>query len=542
MKNLKKTAIALLVATVLSGCGGGEEETSTGGSGGSGNTVQNVNVGFNRASFDIKEGDAGNTQVKLTFQTNVILNNPLKISYVSENGTAKEGSDYTGGTGEVTIPKGSRSADVTLNVIGNTVHQSNRDFKVLISSTEGEKMTVTKGTDSQTIRMLDDDPEPVVTFSSDVLTVHEDIGTIEVPLELDRQSEKETTVRVTLSGLTTRDVDYTVTGTDIVFGALVTSGNYPIKIQSDDLVEGTEDITVTMSTVVNGKLGTEKSMKVLITGDLKLPDTGYTNFYNQGEFNASAPDSEHPYQDGHYGLDKEPMHSGNGYASFVYQKIDNAGNPMSANATDHSCVYDQHTGLTWEIKAGIRELPADKLGDDDNTNNKDEKIAYGNQYWGSKRNQYLWNNPDSKTNGGQTGGILDSEWDGYTGPHHLSANCVFPSRNEPLYVNVTNTGCTSNKFIELHNKAARCGFKDWRLPTILELATIANYESSEPIVDPQYFRDMNIPWRDGMRYLSSTPVVENTASVWCWNADKKQVELCNKQQYHFIRLVRGAKL
>lgn len=540
MLNTKKKTLVLALCVATLGCGGEEETTGNGSSGSNAN--QNIIVGFNRTSTDIKEGDAGNTALKLTFQTNAVLNNPLKITYISENGTAKEGKDFTGASGEVTIPKGSRTADISLNIIGNTVHQNDRDFKIIISATEGQNMTLSRSNEAQTVRIKDDDPEPIATFVSTVMTVHENIGTIDVGLVLDRQSEKLTRVNLSLSGLATKDVDYRVLSNEVSFEPLVQNMSFPIQILADDLVEGTEDITLTMSSVNNGKAGSVSSMKVLITGDLKLPDTGYTRFYNQGQFDATAPDSSHPYQDGSYGLDTEANYDNNGYAGFVYQKIDNAGNPMAANANDHSCVYDQHTGLTWEIKAGIRELPVDRLSPIDGTYNKFEKIDYGNHYWGSKRNQYLWNNTDSKTNGGQTGGVNTSEWNDYTGPHHLSTNCVFPSRNEALYVNVASTGCTSNKYIELHNKAARCGFSDWRLPSILELTTIANYESSEAMIDPHYFRDMNIPWEDGMRYLSSTPVVENTASVWCWNADKKQVEFCNKQQYHFIRLVRGSQL
>ena len=40
-------------------------------------------------------------------------------------------------------------------------------------------------------------------------------------------------------------------------------------------------------------------------------------------------------------------------------------------------------------------------------------------------------------------------------------------------------------------------------------------------------------------FLSSTPSVDNDASVWCMDVSSRRVKLCNKNAPHHVRLVRG---
>jgi hypothetical protein len=166
---------------------------------------------------------------------------------------------------------------------------------------------------------------------------------------------------------------------------------------------------------------------------------------------------------------------------------------------------------------------------------------WGSQNWRSKANKYLWHDRDAKTNGGHPGGINKKE---FSDNIYVSYNCSFPDKEHPLFTPAAD-GCTSKQYIEIFNKAGVCGFSDWRLPSMTELNTIVVYESEKSVVDANYFIDENYQFINGeseIRYLSSTPSVDNDASVWCLNANTKQTQLCNKQNYFYIRLVRGPKL
>ncbi len=466
----------------------------------------------------------------ITVQLQRIAESDVTVSYKTEDGSAKAGKDYIGMVGSMVITKGSRSATVNLRVKSNTVYQDNRDFVFSIDAVSGGNAQ--KGsTTSARIQIEDDDPEPIVSFKNAKTMVSEAAGTFSVPIVSDRLSEKPTNVKLTLGGLAVRDVDYRIDKLDYVIPPMATGVDVNVTILADKLVEGTEDLQLTIAGVQNGKAGGNVS-SVFISGDLKLPDTGYTKFYNNGQYQSNSPGSAHPYQDANYGLDTDPLYANNGYGGMLLQKIDNDGNPMRNDVVNHSCVTDNHTGLSWEIRTEINERQWSDLKG---------AALWGSANWRSKANTYLWYSRDSKNNGGQMGGTNSKEWSDNV---YVSEHCSFPDKDNPLFASASE-GCTTKQYIETVNRAGLCGFSDWRLPSMMELNTIVVYESQKGLLDESYFIDENYQFLNGdsqVRYLSSTPSVDNDASVWCLNATTKSAELCNKTSYNYVKLVRGPKL
>lgn len=530
---MKKLVLAGAITTVLAGCGGGSDDTAKPGSGS--NQIPVINVGFERSSYDIKEGDSGSSTVVMSVTANKNVENNVTVKLTTEDGQAKNGVDFLGVPSEIVIAKGTRKVDFSVSVVGNTIHQESRDFRVAIASMTGDAMTLVKTTEVATVKIADDDPEPVVQFDAARMTTNEDIGELSVPLTLSRQSAKETLVRLKVTGSALKDTDYSISTLEYKIPPLTTSFKIPVKILKDKLVEGSETIELTLSFVSNGKLGERVSSAVIISGDLQLPDTGVTTFYNNGGIHSKAPDSAHPYQDAAYGLDTNPQYKPNGEAGFVYTKIDNAGNPLHADVNTHMCVYDNHTGLTWEVKD---DSPMESHYDEA------KKVNFETLTMFSQNAKYLWLNRDSNVNGGSAGGINDKEFSNGAKPY--SDNCKYPFSTDPLYsAEVKSTGCTTEQQVKLYNRAGICGFKDWRVPSISELATIVSYQAGNLVHDPYYLKDASTHI-DGnsadIKYWSSTPSVDNTASAWCLDAKSKQIMLCNKQSYHSLRLVRGPKL
>lgn|GEM_PF-4497843 len=183
-----------------------------------------------------------------------------------------------------------------------------------------------------------------------------------------------------------------------------------------------------------------------------------------------TPVSAFPGQDATFGRDAENRPSSilNGTKGFSFVALDaQSGAELTAGidakgrdiftnssgiAVTPGCVKDRVTGLAWEYKNDI-----------------DGSIHF-------KDHTFTWYNPDPNTNGGNSGqkgkettctGMSAGSHDGIAGDTYT--------------------------FIQDNNKAALCGFKDWRLPLVNELVSIYDYgaTSMEEMTDKRYFGNLH---------------------------------------------------
>jgi len=192
----------------------------------------------------------------------------------------------------------------------------------------------------------------------------------------------------------------------------------------------------------------------------KLNDTGIEWCANGNTNNLDCPVAGFPGQDGEFGRDALAREGqldkvGGGAGGFDFTKLDANGNDLSENASDWSCVRDNHTGLVWEVKT-----------DDGGLSDKD--------------NTYTWYNPDPNTNGGDSG-----SQDG--------GNCVGSS-------------CDTNSFVNSLNRVAICGIDQWMLPSRRELESIVDF-GVDVILDSDYF-----PNNVADSYWTSTPSAEERSN------------------------------
>jgi hypothetical protein len=176
-----------------------------------------------------------------------------------------------------------------------------------------------------------------------------------------------------------------------------------------------------------------------------LNDTGTDWCADDESILVDCPVSTHPGQDGDYGRDAMAREGqlekvGSGLAGFDFTKLDANGNGLPANASEWSCVRDNHTGLIWEVK----------VDDPSHLRHKD--------------NTYSWYNPDPSTNGGDSGS---------TG----SDTCSMLD------------GCNTLNYVLAVNSEGLCGANDWRMPTLLELNSIFDY-GHEIAHDPDFFPEL----------------------------------------------------
>jgi hypothetical protein len=181
-------------------------------------------------------------------------------------------------------------------------------------------------------------------------------------------------------------------------------------------------------------------------------------------------------------------------APVSFTKIDGSGKNLPADAKNWSCVRDNMTGLTWEVKTADMGLH-------------------------SKWHTYTWFNPDDKQNGGVEGREGESD----------DVTCGNPA--------AVKDGCDTVKYVAAVNAAGWCGHKDWRLPTVDELASIVDYNSFLPAVSKSYFNEIVMP----AGFWTSSPSAAGPSYAWIVIFDDGYLGTCVKSWNYYLRLVRENK-
>jgi len=222
---------------------------------------------------------------------------------------------------------------------------------------------------------------------------------------------------------------------------------------------------------------------------IPLNDTGIAWCATGTLNNRPCPQATHPGQDGDHGRDALARQGqlkkvGAGVAGFDYTKLDAGGNALPIDAESWSCVRDNHTGLTWEVKSADVEA-----------------LGYMNH-------TYSWYNPESAVNGGhagtQDGGVC----------------------HEPP--------CDTHGYATAVNSAALCGTADWRLPTRQELHSLVHLGTTSKMVDLDYF-----PHVAAARYWTDTPNPGDSGQAWRIDFATGAAFVNDKSEGYRVRLVRG---
>ena len=106
----------------------------------------------------VNEGNSGTTPAVFTVTLSGSTSLPVTVNYATADGTGKAGVDYQSATGTLTFAPGETTKSVTVQVIGNTVKQSDRTFLVNLSG--AVQATIGDGQGLGTIK--DDDAAPVL--------------------------------------------------------------------------------------------------------------------------------------------------------------------------------------------------------------------------------------------------------------------------------------------------------------------------------------------------------------------------------------------
>lgn len=186
-------------------------------------------------------GNAGGFLVSLSNPVDV----PVTVNF-SVGGTASNGIDYAAVSPSVVIPTGQTTAVVVVNPVNELLVEGNES--VILALTSTSQPSVTWSATPATISVIDNDSS---TLSISGSPTSETTGSAEFTFSLSQPSATPTSVTYSLGGSTaTNGSDYTgATSGVIVFAPSVTAQTLSLTVIDDLLVEGTETLAVSVTSI-----------------------------------------------------------------------------------------------------------------------------------------------------------------------------------------------------------------------------------------------------------------------------------------------------
>ncbi len=237
-------------------------------------------------------------------------------------------------------------------------------------------------------------------------------------------------------------------------------------------------------------------------GSAGINDTGQT-LCDDGMAMISCMDAstrDHPLlagQDGHEGRDSRAqvgqiIKIGGGSGGFDFSPLDQDGMPIAivqnVPVVLPTCIQDNVTGLTWEIKT--------------------------------------WD-----------GGLRDREWTyRWPGKHGMAISTPNQERSS-CGVDLPGGSCDASAYVDAVNAAGLCGAQDWRLPTVRELQGIVSAGNAGPAIDSDYFPNTQVGscW-------TATPAAADTARAWRVDFARGDSGTELSSNSSGVRLVRGDQI
>jgi hypothetical protein len=263
---------------------------------------------------------------------------------LSYGGTGSRSVDYTAPL-QADLSAGTQSTTVYAVTIDDTVDEPDETIDVTIGSSE----TVSPGSPSTgTVTLEDDDPSPVVRFTSSTAAVSEGAEELEVTAELTFASQRTLTISyATADDTTSAGDDYTAVAGTLTFAPGVTSQSFSIPLTIDCVEEDTEYFSVALSAPGNLSVGS--------------PGTQVITLLDEGDCTPSEVTFTSPVmvlsESGTWNIPVERRGGSQGRLSVSIQ-------PTYYSAISPEDFTLAETTLVWENgEAGIKEVPVSIIPD-----------------------------------------------------------------------------------------------------------------------------------------------------------------------------------
>ena len=200
-------------------------------------------------------GDESVSPAELTVNITPPAIENIELSFSVGGAATGGGIDYSVPGSPIIIPSGSSTYDLSLTVIDDALDEANETVAVTLTGVTNATLGSTL---THTYTINDNDALPVVGFGQATSNADESAGSVNIPVTLSAVSGLAVSVdyAVTNGSATGGGVDYTLASGTLNYPAGTTSRNITITLVDDGLVEGAENVVITLSGPSNASLGT----------------------------------------------------------------------------------------------------------------------------------------------------------------------------------------------------------------------------------------------------------------------------------------------
>ena len=227
------------------------------------------------ANGTLAEGNAGKSQMVFTVTLSQAATGPVSVGYTTGNGTGIAGQDYASVVGTLTFAAGETAKTVNVDILGDTLVETNETFTLSLSSPTGA--TIARGQATGTIVNDDIDTQPATLPAISIADLSTREGNGEhnhfmFVVTLDKASSVPVTVQYkTVDGSAAGGVDYAASTGTVTFAPGTTSQMIHVDIQGDSVAEADETFTVELSSPVGATIADGSGTGSITNDDVAAP-------------------------------------------------------------------------------------------------------------------------------------------------------------------------------------------------------------------------------------------------------------------------------
>ena len=216
------------------------------------------------ATSAVTEGDAGATVATLTVSLSGASGKTVTVDYATLAGTAEAGSDFTAESGTLTFTPGQTSQTVSIDVLGDTVDESDEALSVELSN--AVNAAIADGSGAITIN---DDDGPSLSIND--VSANEGTGvggTATFTVSLSAASPQTVSAAyASAAGTATAPADYAAVSDTVTFAPGETSQTVSVALVGDSVDEPDETFAVVLSGAVDGTIADGSGTGTIVDDD-----------------------------------------------------------------------------------------------------------------------------------------------------------------------------------------------------------------------------------------------------------------------------------